>query len=84
MAKTAGRERILQPIFQPLRLQRFGIDVFLTFILVMSFFRNGLGRASRDALSAFFVSEQKTVLFVVTILFLAGSQLQKRDNAADS
>jgi hypothetical protein len=34
----------------------------------MAFFCNGSGRTSRDAFAAFFVLEEKTVFFILTVL----------------
>ena len=84
LAKATGRGRILQPIFQTLRLQRLGIDIFPAFILVMSLLRNGAGWTSRDAFSTFFVSELEAIFFVVTIFFLTRCQFQKSYHTPDS
>lgn len=84
LAEATGRRRIFQSVFQTLRFQGFGIDVCLAFILVMTLFRNGTGRAPGNTLPAFLIPKDKTIFLGVTIYFLTGCQFQKGDNAPDS
>jgi hypothetical protein len=50
----------------------------------VTLFGDGTGRASLNALSAFFIPKRGTILFVVVIFSLSRCQFQKRDDAPDS
>jgi hypothetical protein len=50
----------------------------------VTLFCNSSGWASSNALSAFFIPKEKTILFRVAILSLAWCQFQKGDDTTDS
>ena len=84
LAETARRGRVFQPIFQPLCLQGFGINIFSTLILIVPLFCNSTCWTSGDALPTFIISELKAVFFVVTIFSLAGCQPQESNDTPNS
>ena len=71
LTESAGGRRVLQPIFQTLRLQRLGIEIFAALILIVALFCNGANWTSRDALTTFFISKHKTIFFMLAVPFLA-------------
>jgi len=64
------RRRILQTVFQTLRPQRLGIDVFFAFILVVPFLCNGARRTSENTFSTFPSRTEDNSLSVETLLSL--------------
>ena len=84
LTQTTGRRRVRQPVFLPFLLEGFRIDIFFALIFVMAFFRNGAGRASRNAFSTFFVSKLETIFSVVSIFLFTRGQFEQGDGTAES
>ncbi len=84
LAKTTGGRKGNRAVFRSLRKHGFGVQILPAFVLVMTLFGDRTHGTPLHALPAFFISEEKAVLFRLAVSPLTRRQLQVGHDTSDT